>query len=140
VEAFILCGRRHERLQLMRKSLGSTRLHDCDRRSTGWLYDNDTIDQGCLCTPLSQSERCGSLRGRIAMTSAERHMAVWEILPGGRMKRFRNRQVRHWCSKRRCGRPAVGNGPCYRVNKARAQRRYLDTQLRLGAIDGIALE
>jgi hypothetical protein len=67
-------------------------------------------------------------------------MAVWEILPGGRIKRFQNRQVRHDCSKRRRGRPAVGKGLCYRLNVARAQRRYLEAQLRQVGYDESSLE
>jgi len=57
-------------------------------------------------------------------------MPDWDVLHGGRVKRFRNRQVRHHCSKRRHGRPAVGRGLCYRVNQARAIRRALAAQLR----------
>lgn len=67
-------------------------------------------------------------------------MAVWEALLGGRLKRFQNRQVRHHCSKRRRGRPAVGKGLCYRVNVARAQRHYLEAQLRRLSYDDSSLE
>ena len=55
---------------------------------------------------------------------------VWVALPGGRLKRFKSPQVRHDCRKRRHGRPAVGTGFCYRRNLARAERRYLNAQLR----------
>lgn len=57
-------------------------------------------------------------------------MAVWIVRPGGRPVRFRNRQTRHWCSRRKHGRPTVGNAPCYPVNSARAIRRSLAAQLR----------
>lgn len=57
-------------------------------------------------------------------------MADWIARPGGRLVRFRNQQVRHWCSRRRKGRPVVGNGPCYPINRARAIRRRLAAQLR----------
>jgi hypothetical protein len=57
-------------------------------------------------------------------------MAVWIVRPGGRLVRFRNRQVRHRCSRRKRGRPTVGNGPCYVINLARAQRRALNAHLR----------
>ena len=67
-------------------------------------------------------------------------MAVWEVLPGGRIKRFQNRQVRHHCSKRQGGRPAIGKGLCYRVNVARAQRHYLEAQIRQLGYDESSLE
>jgi hypothetical protein len=67
-------------------------------------------------------------------------MAVWEVLPGGRIKRFQNRQVRHHCSKRQRGRPAIGKGLCYRVNVARAQRHHLDAQVRQLGYDESSLE
>jgi hypothetical protein len=57
-------------------------------------------------------------------------MADWIVRPGGRIVRFRNRQVRHWCSRRRHGRPVVGNGPCYIINVSRLARRRLAAQLR----------
>ena len=47
------------------------------------------------------------------------------VLHNGRVKRFRNRQSGHSCSKRRRGRPSVGRGMCYIVNAARAVRRLL---------------
>jgi hypothetical protein len=67
-------------------------------------------------------------------------MAIWEVLPGGRIKRFQNRQVRHHCSKRQRGQPAVGRGLCYRLNAARAQRHYLEAQLRQLGHDDSSLE
>jgi hypothetical protein len=67
-------------------------------------------------------------------------MALWEVLPGGRIKRFQNRQVRHHCRKRRRGRPAIGKGLCYRVNVARAQRHYLAAQLRQLSYDASSLD
>ena len=57
-------------------------------------------------------------------------MADWIVRPGGGLVRFRNRQVRHWCSRRKKGRPVIGNGPCYLVNAARQTRRRLAAQLR----------
>ena len=55
---------------------------------------------------------------------------VWLALPGGRLKRFKDRQARHDCRKRRHGRPALGVGICYPVNEARRVRRFLTAQLR----------
>ena len=55
---------------------------------------------------------------------------VWVVVPGGRTKRFRNRQARCGCSKRRKGRPALGRGICHPINEARAARRRMDAQLR----------
>ena len=66
-------------------------------------------------------------------------MAIWIVRPGGRIVRFRNRQARHRCSRRRKGRPAVGNGLCYGVNAARAARHDMNAQLRRQVRDGIAL-
>lgn len=57
-------------------------------------------------------------------------MATWTVRPGGRIVRFRNRQARHGCSRRKKGRPAVGNGLCYGVNAARAARHDMNAQLR----------
>jgi hypothetical protein len=57
-------------------------------------------------------------------------MANWIARPGGRLVRFRNQQVRHWCSRRKKGRPVVGNGPCHPIDRARAVRRQLAAQLR----------
>lgn len=55
---------------------------------------------------------------------------VWIVLPGGRITRFKARQSRHDCRKRRRGRPAVGVGLCYPVNEARRERRRLRAELR----------
>jgi len=67
-------------------------------------------------------------------------MATWEILPGGRIKRFRNRRVRHHCGKRKHSLPAIGRGVCYRVNKVRVIRRALGAQLRAAGHDREELE
>lgn len=69
-------------------------------------------------------------------------MAVWEVLPGGRVKRFRNRPARHACGRRRKGRPGVGYGLCYAgsLRPARAARRFLAAQLRRAGLDRAALE
>jgi hypothetical protein len=67
-------------------------------------------------------------------------MADWIVRPGGRLVRFRNRQARHWCSRRKKGRPTVGNGPCYVVNAARAVRRDLRAQLHRQLRDHADLE
>lgn len=48
-------------------------------------------------------------------------MANFDELPGGRLKKFRNRQRRCNCGKRRKGRPRTGYGVCHgwAVNKWR---------------------
>lgn len=43
----------------------------------------------------------------------------FEILPGGRVKRFRNRQTRCNCAKRQKGRPCTGYGVCHAFAKSR---------------------
>ncbi len=63
-------------------------------------------------------------------------MAVWIVRPGGRLVRFRNKRVRHRCSRRKKGRPAVGTG-CYRSNPARRLRRHLEAQLRRQLTRGV---
>ena len=59
-------------------------------------------------------------------------MAVWVELPGGRLKRFRNRPTRCPCAKRRKGRPRVGYGLCTGDCEARPRvwRRCFRAELR----------
>lgn len=71
---------------------------------------------------------------------AEHRKHRWVFLHNGRVKRFRNRQTRHDCAKRRRGRPGVGYGMCYLGNKARAVRRALNVQVRRVGRDWAALE
>jgi hypothetical protein len=48
---------------------------------------------------------------------------VFEILPGNRIKRFRNRQTRCRCGKKRHGRPGVGRGVCHWGTQNKPRRR-----------------
>jgi hypothetical protein len=52
-------------------------------------------------------------------------MRAWIVLPGGRLKRFRNRRTRHNCGKRRKSRPRVGYGLCHgrEESGSRVERR-----------------
>jgi hypothetical protein len=58
-------------------------------------------------------------------------MAVWSVLPGGRVKRFQNRQTRCRCGKSRKGRPRVGYGMCHGHEEAqsRTARRQFRAEL-----------
>lgn len=56
-------------------------------------------------------------------------MAVWIVIPGGRITRFRNRPTLHSCRRKRHGRPAVGLGLCYNRNVARHIRRVANGRL-----------
>ncbi len=57
-------------------------------------------------------------------------MSHWIARPGGKLVRFRNRPTTHHCSRRKHGRPAVGNGLCYGVNVSRRMRHSLNAELR----------
>ena len=56
-------------------------------------------------------------------------MAHWIERPGGKLVRFRNRPTTHHCSRRKHGRPAVGNGLCYGANVSRRMRRRQNAAL-----------
>ena len=59
-------------------------------------------------------------------------MQLWITLPGGRIKRFQNRQSRCRCAKRRKGKPRVGYGLCHGHEEAvsRTVRRLSRAEVR----------
>lgn len=46
----------------------------------------------------------------------------FDVLPGGRIKAFRNRQPRCSCSKKTPGRPGLTRGICHGIGRRRARR------------------